>query len=90
MLNNTYSLKVNGAKESTREGKSLPRTVHHRHPGGEKQPVLRLLFWETTTGCNLECAHCRRLDVSQRLAKSDLTTEEGLAFLDALTATQKF
>ena len=89
MLNNTYSLKVNGAKESTREGKSLPRTAHHRHPGGKKQPVLRLLFWETTTGCNLECAHCRRLDVSQRLAKSDLTTDEGLAFIDAPTATQK-
>ena len=89
MLNDTCSLKVDGAKESTWEGKSLPRTAHHHHPGGERQSVLRLLFWETTTGCNLECVHCRRLDVSQRLAKSDLTTEEGLAFIDALTVTQK-
>lgn len=21
---------------------------------------LRLVFWETTVGCNLECIHCRR------------------------------
>src|ERR1035438_5897970 len=30
---------------------------------------LRLLFWETTAGCNLECIHCRRLDVSKQLMK---------------------
>ncbi|MBC8232571.1 radical SAM protein [bacterium] len=50
---------------------------------------LRLVFWETTTGCNLECIHCRRLEASKELAKSDLTTEEALAFIDAVTAAYK-
>ena len=27
-------------------------------------PPLRLVFWETTTGCNLACVHCRRLLVA--------------------------
>lgn len=45
---------------------------------------LRLLFWETTAGCNLECVHCRRIDVSRQLMKSDLTTEESFHFVDQL------
>lgn len=44
-------------------------------------PNLRLLFWETTAGCNLECVHCRRLDVSRQRMKSDLTFEQCKAFL---------
>jgi len=43
-------------------------------PGGVAWP--RLVFWETTAGCNLECIHCRRLEVSRELSKRDLTTEE--------------
>lgn len=50
---------------------------------------LRLLFWETTAGCNLECIHCRRLDVSKEIAKDDLTTEESLAFINSLVETQR-
>ncbi len=50
-------------------------------------PPLRLLFWETTTGCNLECIHCRRLEVSQVLSKQDLTTEQSLAFIRTLPET---
>ncbi len=50
---------------------------------------LRLLFWETTAGCNLECIHCRRLDVSKEIAKDDLTTEESLAFINSLAETQR-
>ena len=45
------------------------------------QNTLRLLFWETTAGCNLECIHCRRLDVSKQLMQSDLTTTEALQFV---------
>ncbi len=48
---------------------------------------LRLLFWETTAGCNLECIHCRRLEVSNILSKSDLTTEQALSFVESLTET---
>ena len=58
------------------------------HSPSAKMP-LRLLFWETTVGCNLECVHCRRLEVSRELAQSDLTTAEGFAFIDDLASTQK-
>ncbi len=50
---------------------------------------LRLLFWETTAGCNLECIHCRRLDVSKEIAKDDLTTEESITFINSLAETQR-
>jgi radical SAM protein with 4Fe4S-binding SPASM domain len=50
---------------------------------------LRLLFWETTAGCNLECIHCRRLDVSQQLMKNDLTTQEALLFVRNLASFAK-
>lgn len=50
-------------------------------------PSLRLVFWETTTGCNLECIHCRRLDVSRELSKLDLSTEQSLAFIRSLPET---
>jgi radical SAM protein with 4Fe4S-binding SPASM domain len=42
----------------------------------EEVPWPRLVFWESTAGCNLECRHCRRLEVSRALAARDLTTEQ--------------
>ena len=53
------------------------------------QNQLRLVFWETTAGCNLECIHCRRLDVSTQLAKDDLTTQESYEFIDELIEAGK-
>ena len=50
---------------------------------------LRLLFWETTAGCNLECIHCRRLDVSKELMKNDLTTDEAFQFVRHLAEFAK-
>ena len=50
---------------------------------------LRLVFWETTAGCNLECIHCRRIDVSLELAQDDMTTEESKAFIDSLAEFAK-
>jgi radical SAM protein with 4Fe4S-binding SPASM domain len=50
-------------------------------------PQLRLVFWESTTGCNLECIHCRRLDVSRELSRFDLSTEQSLAFIRSLPET---
>ena len=50
---------------------------------------LRLLFLETTAGCNLECIHCRRLDVSKQLMKNDLTTTEVLQFVRDLACFAK-
>jgi radical SAM protein with 4Fe4S-binding SPASM domain len=49
-------------------------------------PPLRLLFWETTAGCNLECVHCRRLDVSHELMKSDMSTAEGRTLIDQVAS----
>ena len=47
-------------------------------------PQLRLLFWESTAACNLECRHCRRLDVSRELSRQDLTTEQARAMILAV------
>jgi heme b synthase len=49
-----------------------------------KANQLRLVFWETTAGCNLECAHCRRIDVASSLMKNDLTFEESCRMIDGL------
>ena len=38
--------------------------------------IPRLVFWESTAGCNLECRHCRRLEVAKALSRRDLTTEQ--------------
>jgi radical SAM protein with 4Fe4S-binding SPASM domain len=38
-------------------------------------PLLRLVFWETTARCNLQCVHCRRTDQSGN-ASGDLTGDE--------------
>lgn len=56
---------------------------------GHDSNQLRLLFWETTAGCNLECIHCRRLDVSRQLMQSDMTTAESLAFVSQLAQFAK-
>ncbi len=50
----------------------------------ETSPDLRLLFWETTAGCNLECIHCRRLDLSRQLMKNDLAFEECRSLLQQI------
>src|SRR5689334_24989964 len=50
-------------------------------------PALRLVFWESTTGCNLACVHCRRLEVSHELSKLDLSTEQSAQFIRTLPET---
>ena len=60
------------------------KTHPYSHAGGQTDgrggkvftPDLRLVFWETTSLCNLECIHCRRLDVAAGLAQGDLTTPQ--------------
>ena len=47
---------------------------------------LRLIFWEATVGCNLECLHCRRLEVSREMSRSDLSTEHALEFIERLAS----
>ncbi len=52
-------------------------------------PSLRLLFWETTAGCNLRCVHCRRLDVLETLAHDDLSTAQGMNLIDQIAEFAK-
>ena len=52
-------------------------------------PPPRLIFWETTAGCNLACRHCRRIDVADTLTPEDLTTEESFSLIDQITAFAK-
>ncbi len=52
-------------------------------------PTLRLVFWETTAACNLECIHCRRLEVARELSEADLTTAQARQMIDRLAQWAK-
>ena len=49
-------------------------------------PPPRLIFWETTAGCNLACIHCRRITVADQLLPQDLTTAEAFDMIDQIAA----
>jgi MoaA/NifB/PqqE/SkfB family radical SAM enzyme len=49
-----------------------------------KIPPLRLLAWETTRRCNLNCAHCRAA-AGMGPYEGELSTAEGKALLEDLT-----
>ena len=49
-------------------------------------PPPRLIFWESTAGCNLECIHCRRITVADQLMPQDLNTEEVFGLIDQVAA----
>ena len=61
------------------------------HPGslsGEKIWTPRLIAWELTRSCNLNCVHCR---AAARFGPypNELTTEESFAFLDDVASFSK-
>lgn len=64
-------------KEAYRDG----RVDAHRYMVNPENR-LRLIFWETTAGCNLTCVHCRRLEVSRKMMENDLTTVECFDLVD--------
>jgi len=47
-------------------------------------PAPRLIFWETTAGCNLRCIHCRRVTVADQLLPQDLSTTEAFQMIDQI------
>lgn len=49
---------------------------------------LRLVFWETTAGCNLRCSYCRRIDVLDSVSHYDLTTEESKKMISQISEFQ--
>ncbi|MEE9499471.1 MAG: radical SAM protein, partial [Nitrospinaceae bacterium] len=49
-----------------------------------KGHFLPLVFWETTTACNLECVHCRRLEVGKELSINDLSLQDVYRLIEGL------
>jgi len=49
-------------------------------------PPPRLIFWESTAGCNLACIHCRRTTVVDQLLPQDLTAAEAFSLIDQIAA----
>ncbi len=49
-------------------------------------PPPRLIFWESTAGCNLACIHCRRITVADQLLPQDLSTAEAFRLIDQVAA----
>jgi AdoMet-dependent heme synthase len=54
--------------------------MQHLKERPDKIPTLRLLAWETTRRCNLDCRHCRAA-ATQGPYPGELTTEEGKQLL---------
>ncbi len=50
--------------------------MHPQNINTNIKNVLRILFWETTAACNLECIHCRRLDNESFPEQNDLSTDK--------------
>lgn len=50
--------------------------------------IPRLIFWETTRACNLECPHCRASAQKGR-SPLDLSTEEAKRFIDSAASFSK-
>jgi heme b synthase len=67
-----------------------PNTHSHadQRPAGTPLPP-RLIFWETTAGCNLRCVHCRRLDVLDDVSETDLSTVAAKAMISDIASNYK-
>ncbi len=48
-----------------------------------KTPQLRMLFWESTSRCNLSCVHCRRLETED--SDNELSTDEVKKVFDSVS-----
>ncbi len=64
--------------------------MHHPHHtfDGKHEFVPRLVFWETTTACNLRCVHCRACPVEER-PPDDLTLDEAKTLIDQIASFAK-
>ncbi len=49
-------------------------------------PPPRLIFWESTAGCNLNCIHCRRITLADQLLPQDLKTDEAFRLVDQIAS----
>ena len=51
-------------------------------------PPLRIVFWETTSACNLHCVHCRA-DAQPKPLPDEMDTREGMELLDEIAGFAK-
>ena len=59
------------------------------HPHAQQQNFIpRLVFWETTKGCNLRCIHCRAT-ATELSSPDDLSTEEGFELINQIASFSK-
>lgn len=61
-------------------------TAHHSQGSSTNQ--LRLVFWETTTVCNLKCVHCRACAAANR-SPEELTLDQSRDLLDEIASFAK-
>lgn len=54
-------------------------------PGRNGAPPLRMIAWEVTRACNLDCVHCRAAAINEP-PPGEWTTEEAKKFLDEVKA----
>jgi len=52
-------------------------------------PPPRMIFWETTTACNLSCRHCRRQKAETVITDADLKPREAIDLIDNIAADYK-
>ncbi|MDA3808895.1 MAG: radical SAM protein [Spirochaetaceae bacterium] len=60
----------------------------HGHGHTEKKYIPRLVAWETTRRCPLNCRHCRASAMDKKYA-GELTTEESFRLLDNIASFSK-
>jgi heme b synthase len=66
----------------------------HKHPSGNVEhgsvetPALRLVAWETTRNCNLNCVHCRAAATCGPYS-GELNTKAALSLLDQIAEVAK-
>jgi AdoMet-dependent heme synthase len=71
-----------------------PHNQNARHPstgsghGQDQVPPLRLVAWETTRNCNLNCVHCRAA-ATKGPYTGELDTRAALALLDQIAQVAK-
>jgi heme b synthase len=51
-------------------------------------PTLRMLFWELTNACNMQCVHCRA-EPSQSRSSVELSTSEAISLLEEIVSFAK-
>jgi AdoMet-dependent heme synthase len=68
------------------DGKS---SISHKEPAaGASAPVLRMVAWEVTRSCNLNCVHCRAAAQRGPYA-GELNTEASIALIDQISSFSK-